>query len=116
MQRSARTIGLLAGPESTHASDPFKKLRHALNEGRVKLPTHARLAQQLKAVQGKPKEGPGQDYAIRQPEQRNSGPGATSAHGDLVSAVVLALWRVGLDRESPVKRKASFGKIVEQHT
>ncbi|TXH49820.1 MAG: hypothetical protein E6Q97_22005 [Desulfurellales bacterium] len=116
MPSDARTIGLVAGPESTHASDPFKRLRHAMNEGCVKLPAIARLSQQLKAVQGKPKEGPGQDYAIRQPEQRNSGPGATSAHGDLVSAVVLALWRVGLGRESPVKRKASFGKMAERRT
>jgi hypothetical protein len=113
---NARTIGVIAGPESTHAPDPFKHLRSGLNEGLVKLPKYDRLSAQLRAVEGKPKPGPGQDYAIRQPEQRNSGPGATSAHGDLVSAVVLALWRVGLGRESPVKRKASFGKIAEQHT
>jgi hypothetical protein len=113
---NARTIGVIAGPESVHAPDPFKYLRHGLNEGLVKLLKHERLSAQLRAVEGKPKPGPGQDYAIRQPEQRNAGPNATSAHGDLVSAVVLALWRVGLGRELPRKRKAAFGNIVEQHT
>lgn len=95
---NARTIGVIAGPEGVRASDPFKHLRDSLNEGRVKLPAHPRLASQLRAVEGKPRPGPGQDYAIRQPEQRNAGPGGTAAHGDLVSAVVLALHAVGIGR------------------
>jgi hypothetical protein len=109
-----RSVAVLAGPEGARAADPFKALRDGLNEGRVRLPPHARLAAQLRAVEGRPKPGPGQDYAIRQPEQRNAGPGATSAHGDLVSAVVLALWRVGLGRESPRERGASFGAMPER--
>jgi hypothetical protein len=113
---NVRTIGVLAGPEGVRAADPFKVLRDGLNEGRVKLIQHPRLAAQLRAVEGKPRPGPGQDYAIRQPEQKNAGPNGTAAHGDLVSAVVLALWRVGLGREAPVKRRSAFGATPERTT
>ncbi len=95
----ARSVAIYAGPDGVRAGDPFKYLREGLREGLVKLPNHARLRAQLKAVEGKPRPGPGQDYAISQPEKRNAGPDGTMAHGDLVSAVVLALWRVGLGRK-----------------
>jgi hypothetical protein len=100
---ASSTIALRSGPEGARAADPFKALRDGLNEGRVRLPQHPRLAAQLRAVEGKPRPGPGQEYVIRQPEQRNAGPGGTSAHGDLVSAVVLALWQVGLGTPAPGK-------------
>jgi hypothetical protein len=110
------SASVIAGPEGSHAAEPFKRLRDGLNEGRVKLIPHARLSAQLRAVEGKPRPGPGQDYAIRQPETRNAGPDGTAAHGDLVSAVVLALWRVGLGREAPGRRKSAFGRMPDGMT
>jgi hypothetical protein len=96
---NARSVAIYAGPESTNASKPFKALLDGLREGIVKLPNHARLKAQLKAVKGTPRPGVGQDYTITQPEKKNAGPDGTMSHGDLVSAVVLALWRVGLGRQ-----------------
>lgn len=112
----ARSIAVLSGPDGVRASEPFVHGRDGLNEGLVKLPQSARLSGQLRAVEGKPRPGVGQSYAIRQPEQRNAGPGGTMAHGDLVSAAMLSLWRVGLGRESPRGRRASFGRDPDQMT
>ena len=94
-------ISIAAGPEGRAAADPFKALREHLAEGRVRLPAHPRLLSQLRAVKGEPRPGVGQDYRISQPEQRNAGPGGTMAHGDIVSAAVLALRAVGMGAPLP---------------
>lgn len=95
------TISIVAGPEGSAAADPFKALREHLAEGRVRLPAHPRLLSQLRAVKGEPRPGVNQDYKISQPEQRNAGPGGTMAHGDIVSAAVLALRAVGMGAPLP---------------
>ncbi len=59
-----------------------KKLIH---EGRLKLPAHPRLLAQLRAVVSKP--APGGGFIISSPRLRGGG------HGDLVSALTLAIWR-----------------------
>lgn len=110
----ARSIAIYAGPDGVNAGKPFKALLDGLREGIVKLPNHARLKAQLKAVQGTPRPGVGQDYTITQPEKKNAGPGGTMAHGDLVSAVVLALWRVGLGKQK-AKPPLWLDKLGQDH-
>ena len=60
----------------------YTRARALLHEGRVRLPAHARLIAQLKAVTSAPTPGGG--LTIRSPRR-------AGAHGDLVSAFVLAL-------------------------
>lgn len=59
--------------------------RRALLEGRVRLPDNPRLIAQLKAVTSRPTPGGG--LTITSPRMSGGG------HGDLASALVLAVWR-----------------------
>jgi hypothetical protein len=61
----------------------YSLLRSLLNEGRFVLPNHPRLIAQLRAVRSKPMPGGG--YQITSPRRKGAG------HGDLVSAMVLAV-------------------------
>lgn len=61
----------------------YTKARALLHEGRVRLPNHARLLRQLREVISRPTPGGG--LSISSPRWRTGG------HGDLVSALVLAL-------------------------
>jgi hypothetical protein len=63
--------------------------RTLLHEGKVELPKHPRLVRQLRDVVAKPQPGGG--LAISSPRK------ADGSHGDLVSALVLALWRAAAD-------------------
>jgi hypothetical protein len=65
-------------------TDQYSAARSLFNEGRVKLPPVPGLAAQLKAVVSRPTPGGG--LKISSPRKAGSG------HGDLVSALVLALW------------------------
>lgn len=72
----------LTAPDKHEAYMLFRSLLH---EGRVKLPKNARLRQQLRDVMAKPQPGGG--IQISSPKR------ADGSHGDLVSAVVNAVWR-----------------------
>jgi hypothetical protein len=63
----------------------FADARSALHEGRVRLPRNPRLKQQLREILQRPLPGGGvQVYAPKKSD---------GSHGDLVSALVNALWR-----------------------
>ena len=63
--------------------ETYTRARALLHEGRVRLPEHPRLVAQLKAVVSRPTPGGG--LTITSPRRAGGG------HGDLVSALVLAL-------------------------
>lgn len=62
--------------------ETYTRARALIHEGKVRLPNHPRLVAQLKAVTSKPTPGGGLTIAS---------PRRGGAHGDLVSALVLAL-------------------------
>jgi hypothetical protein len=65
-------------------TDQYSAVRSLFNEGRVRLPPVPGLGTQLKAVVSRPTPGGG--LKISSPRRAGGG------HGDLVSALVLALW------------------------
>lgn len=65
--------------------ESYMLARQLLHEGKVELPRHPRLRSQLRAVVAKPRPGGG--VTISSPRA------ADGSHGDLVSALVNALWR-----------------------
>jgi len=66
-------------------TEAFVAARNILHEGRFEAPSNTRLRAQLRAVVAKPMPGGG--VQIRSPKA------ADGSHGDLVSALVLALWK-----------------------
>lgn len=63
----------------------YVRARQLMREGKLRLPAHGRLLRQLRAVVAKPTSGGGLSIsAQRAPD---------GSHGDLVSALVLALWQ-----------------------
>lgn len=66
-------------------AEMFIAARTALHEGRLKLPKHPRLIRQLKDVVGRPMPGGG--LSISSPQR------VDGSHGDLVSALVAAVWK-----------------------
>jgi hypothetical protein len=62
----------------------YLNARKLLHEGRVRIPRHPRLLAQLRSVVSK--DVPGGGVTISSPRRAGGG------HGDLVSALVLALW------------------------
>lgn len=90
-------------------SDPYVRFRVLLNGGRVDLPDHPRLLQQLKGVMWRPT--PNGAISILLP--RTGG-----GHGDLVSALVLAAWQMGGDVEvdppPPKDSPEAWRQVVEQ--
>lgn len=66
----------------------FVLVRTLLDEGRLRIPRNERLIRQLKEVTSKPLAGGG--ISIKQPEWK------TGAHGDLVTALVFAVWQAHL--------------------
>lgn len=78
-------LGCIPAPEGQGGkATAYVKARSLMREGRVKLPREERLLRQLREVTAKPVSGGG--LSISSPR----GPGG---HGDLVSALVLALWQ-----------------------
>lgn len=79
-------------------SETHQVVRALLHEGKLRLPNHDRLLRQLHELVSKPTPGGG--ISITSPRWRTGG------HGDLVSALVLAVWdaaRKGApDRPQPV--------------
>lgn len=80
---------LAYAPAPNTPADAYMRARALFREGRVRIPNNPRLIQQLKEVQGRPTPGGG--MSITQPRWRTGG------HGDLVSALVLALYQLGGD-------------------
>ncbi len=66
-------------------ADTYLRLRTLLREGRVRLPRHRRLLAQLGQVVARPTPGGG--LSVTSPTT------ADGAHGDLASALVLAVWQ-----------------------
>lgn len=84
----------------------FVQMRTILHEGRLRIPNHPRLIRQLKEVTSKPLAGGA--ISIKQPEWK------TGAHGDLVTALVFAVWQANMlgapestweNRDEPAPRK-----------
>jgi len=79
-------IEIAARPEGPNAVfETFVAVRQALTDRRLKLPRHPRLLAQLRAVATRPTTGG--RWQVVQPRR------AGNAHGDLVSALVLAAWK-----------------------
>lgn len=86
-------------PAPNTPADAYMRARVLFREGRVRIPNHPRLIQQLREVEGHPTPGGG--MSITHPRWRKGG------HGDLVAALVLALYQLGGD-EVP-QPKPDFG-------
>ena len=84
----------------------YVRSRALMREGRVRLPRNERLIQQLKEVQGRQTSGGG--MSITHPRTANGG------HGDIVSALVLALWQVSGDVVAEVKPEQGTREWVQQ--
>lgn len=71
-------------------AEMFAELRRVLEECQLRLPADERLLSQLRDVRRRPLPGGG--YAIEQTRTRGGG------HGDIVAALVAAVWRLRLAR------------------
>lgn len=91
-------LALVSAPEGANGkAETYQAVRALLREGRIRLPAHDRLIRQLREVTARPTAGGG--ISIVSPRWRTGG------HGDLVSAMVLAVWDAarGLPVEVPVQ-------------
>lgn len=79
--------------------EAFTKLRTILHEGRAEFPMHARLRAQLRQVLQRPMPGGG--VQIYTPKA------ADGSHGDLVSALVNAVWKAAQGATPPVKPRSA---------
>lgn len=77
----------------------FILARKLFHQGKVEIPNHPRLVRQLRDVMVKPRSGGG--ISITSPRK------ADGSHGDLVSALVLALWQASLAAPFEVSRVRS---------
>lgn len=81
---AAGGLGLYEAPSgATGKLETHTRARSLLHEGRVQLPNHRRLLAQLRDIHSRPL--PGGSLSIWSPRRQGS-------HGDLASALVLALW------------------------
>lgn len=84
-------ITVVSAPEGQAGKvEMFVLARRVLREGKVRLPKHPRLLSQLRAVTAKP--APGGGLSISSPRTSDG------AHGDLVSALVTAIWKASITR------------------
>lgn len=74
-------IAFIAAPPK---NEPYLLTKKLLHEGRLLLPDNKRLKAQLQSVVSRPLPGGG--FSISSPRKKGGG------HGDLVSALVLAVW------------------------
>ncbi len=91
--------GLVYVPAPNTPAAAYVRTRVLLRQGVVRLPDHPRLLQQIKEVTGRPLAGGG--LSIVQNRWRAGG------HGDLLSAMVLALYATGGD-ETPFADNTSW--------
>jgi len=68
--------------------------KRLLHEGLLRLPNHPRLLSQLRQVVSRPTQGGG--FTISSPRGRGAG---RTGHGDIVSALVLAVWHASEMRD-----------------
>lgn len=89
-------VPLLDAPEGANGKvASYTKAKALLHEGRVRLPDNARLLRQLREVTSRPTSGGGLSI---------TSPRGAGGHGDLVSALVLALWQAsGHEVEAPTE-------------
>lgn len=100
---AAADLALLAAPEGQPAKlETYAKLRALLLDGAVRLPAHPRLLDQLRQVTAVPTAGG--NISIRSPRTPGGG------HGDLVSALVLAVWQAA--RLVPERTKAEGPRVL----
>jgi hypothetical protein len=91
---AAERLRLDPAPDgNTGKVETYTRARALLNEGRVRLPNHPRLLNQLRSITGRPTPGGG--LSIAAPRRGASG------HGDIVSALVLALAQSPASAEAP---------------
>lgn len=83
---AASGVSVVPAPEGQAGkAESYIFARTLLHEGRLHLPDHARLRRQLRDVVAKP--APGGGLSISSPQK------ASGEHGDLVSALVAAIWQ-----------------------
>lgn len=76
---------LVPAPEGAKGKEAtYVRFRSLLHEGRIVLPQHPRLLRQLGEVRARPRSGGGLSIETARSQ--------TGGHGDLVSALVLAVW------------------------
>lgn len=81
-------LGLVPAPEGQKGKAlTYQFTRQLMNQGLVQLPDHDRLLGQIREVEYRPTSGGG--ISLSSPRKRSGG------HGDLVSAMVLALYQYG---------------------
>jgi len=86
--------------------------RKVLHEGRLRIVSGdgvspARIREQLLSIVSKPVEGGG--IRISSPRRRSGAAAVGAGHGDIVSALVLALWRAGAGK--PANRRERGGLL-----
>jgi hypothetical protein len=91
-------ISFVDAPAGDQRGESYLHLRKMIHEHRVRLPSHPRLLAQLRSIIAKPMAQERWSYMI--PRRRGQG------HGDLVSALILALWAVRGGAQSDEKRAA----------
>lgn len=103
-----QTHGLFYIPAPTSPAETYVRARMLLREGRVKihpLECRDRLIQQMREVHGKPTSGGG--MSIIHPRW------ATGGHGDLVAALVLALWQIAGDEVPKLPPEEGTAEAIE---
>lgn len=98
----AHELYVINAPEGvTGKSETFARTRAVLHEGRLRLPDHSRLLRQLREIVSRPTPGGGLN--ISSPRRAGGG------HGDIVSALVLAVHRLAHSRVTEPERKPEYG-------
>lgn len=102
---NAHSLNLIRLPDGAGGkADTYQVARGLLNEGKVRAPKHERLLRQLREVISRPTSGGG--VSIQSPRRKGAG------HGDLVSALVGALWHAS--RLEPMREYRRTDKLTER--
>lgn len=100
--------GLDYAEAPTHPAEYFIRTRQLMREGLVKLPNHTKLLQQLRDVQGVATSGG--RMSIQQPR-------TTGGHGDIASAMCLAVYQIasgGVTPYAPPERGTKDWEAAER--
>jgi phage FluMu gp28-like protein len=83
---SKHNIDLISAPEGRAGKiESYARAKSMMYDQKTKVPNHRRLVQQMKEIKQRPVSGGG--LSIESPRKQ-------SGHGDIVSAWVLAMWRL----------------------
>ncbi len=99
LEEHLQAAGLVCVAAPSRPAESYIRARVLLRQGLVRLPDHARLLQQMKEVTGRPQAGGGMTII----QSRWAGGG----HGDILSALICALWATGGD-ETPFADTTSW--------